>query len=237
LPAETLSMLITCEHGGNLVPRRFAPLFRGRNNLLESHRGYDAGALALARKLAGGLKADLFFSRVTRLLVDLNRSPGNPRRFSEATRRLPVDERAAIEHLYYEPYREQVQAALLRAIGKQGKVVHISVHTFVPAMGNKMRVADIGFLYDPSRKNEAAFCMSWQKTLRQLNPDLKTRRNYPYRGISDGFISHMRTLLPQNSYLGIELEVNQKFPLGDRVRWLKLKQALLNSLVITSRSI
>jgi predicted N-formylglutamate amidohydrolase len=236
LPAKKLCMLITCEHGGNHVPRHFASFFHNQNALLQSHRGYDAGALELAIKLAGGLKAPLSFSRVTRLLIDLNRSPHNPGRFSEITRKLSLDEKAAIENLYYAPYRDQVQSALLRSIEKEGKVIHISVHSFVPVMGRTLRVADIGFLYDPSRRNEAAFCLSWQETLRQLQPDLKTRRNYPYRGTSDGFTSHLRKLYSENSYLGIELEVNQKFPLGDRARWLKLKQALLNSLVITSRS-
>jgi predicted N-formylglutamate amidohydrolase len=234
--AENLRVLITCEHGGNHVPRRFAPFFRNQHDLLESHRGYDAGALELARKLAGGLKAHLFFSTVTRLLIDLNRSPDNPRRFPETTRRLPADEKAAMEHLYYAPYRDQVQSALLGAIKKGGKVIHISVHTFVPVMAGKMRGADIGLLYDPTRLNEAAFCMSWQKTLRQLQPDVKIRRNYPYRGTADGFTAHLRDLLPGNLYLGIELEVNQKFPFGNRARWVKLKQALLKSLVITSRS-
>jgi predicted N-formylglutamate amidohydrolase len=236
LPAKNLRMLITCEHGGNHVPGHFAPFFRNQDDLLESHRGYDAGALELAKKLAGGLKAPLSFSKVTRLLIDLNRSPHNPGRFSEITRKLSSDEKAAIENLYYAPYRDQVRSALLRAVEEEGKVIHISVHTFVLVMGGKLRVADIGFLYDPSRKNEAAFCMSWQETLRQLQPDLKTRRNYPYRGTSDGFTSHLRNLFFENSYLGIELEVNQKFPLGDRARWLKLKQTILNSLVITSRS-
>jgi predicted N-formylglutamate amidohydrolase len=236
LPGKNLRILITCEHGGYHVPGQFASFFSNQYNLLESHRGHDAGALELARKLAGGLKAPLFFSRVTRLLIDLNRSPHNAGRFSEITRKLSPDEKAAIETLYYAPYRDEVQSALVRSIEKEGMVIHISVHTFVPVMGEKIRVVDIGFLYDPSRKNEAAFCMSWQQTLRRLQPDLKIRRNYPYRGTSDGFTRHLRNLFSEDSYLGIELEVNQKFPLAGKVPWLKLKQALLNSLVITSRS-
>jgi predicted N-formylglutamate amidohydrolase len=236
LPARDLCILITCEHGGNQVPRPFASFFRKQGDLLDSHRGHDAGALELARHLAGGLKAPLFFSKVTRLLIDLNRSSDNPERFSKATRTLGADEKAQIENLYYAPYRDEVQSALLRTVEKGEKAIHISVHTFVPVMAGKIRVSDIGFLYDPSRKNEAAFCIAWQKKLCQLQPDLRIRRNYPYRGTSDGFTSHLRNLFSEKSYLGIELEVNQKFPLGERAQWLKLKQALLTSLMITSRS-
>jgi predicted N-formylglutamate amidohydrolase len=235
LAAENLRIFITCEHGGNRVPRHFAPFFCKQDDLLESHRGYDTGALELARTLAGGMNAPLSFSKVTRLLIDLNRSPHNLRRFSEFTKKLSANEKAAIENLYYVPYRDEVQSALRRAIEEGGKAIHISVHTFVPVMAGKIRVADIGFLCDPSRKNEVAFCITWQKTLCQLQPDLKIRRNYPYRGTSDGFTSHLRNLFSEKSYLGIELEVSQKFPLGDKARWLKLKQALLNSLMITSQ--
>ena len=41
--------LITCEHGGNRIPPRYRDLFAGCEALLQSHRGYDPGALTLAR--------------------------------------------------------------------------------------------------------------------------------------------------------------------------------------------
>ena len=65
-------LLVTCEHGGNQVPREYRPLFRGHGSLLRSHRGYDAGSLRMARELAGHFRATLLHSETTRLLVDLN---------------------------------------------------------------------------------------------------------------------------------------------------------------------
>jgi len=47
-----LRFLITCEHGGNRIPARYRPLFACHGALLASHRGYDPGALALARDFA-----------------------------------------------------------------------------------------------------------------------------------------------------------------------------------------
>ena len=32
-------LLLTCEHGGNTIPRAYAPLFRGASRVLASHRG------------------------------------------------------------------------------------------------------------------------------------------------------------------------------------------------------
>ena len=100
-----LRIIITCEHGGNSLPKRFRPLFHNRKKLLESHRGHDPGALELAKKLARGLKAPIFFSEITRLLIDANRSPDNPKRFSEFTGSLSAPEKAIIQELCYQPYR------------------------------------------------------------------------------------------------------------------------------------
>ena len=90
-PCRTDALLITCEHGGKRIPLAFRDLFRGRQALLDSHRGYDPGALAMARQLARAFDAPLVFSTVSRLLIELNRSPGHKQQFSEATRALADD--------------------------------------------------------------------------------------------------------------------------------------------------
>ncbi|HQO04445.1 MAG TPA: N-formylglutamate amidohydrolase, partial [Spirochaetota bacterium] len=51
------ALLLTCEHGGNIIPEGFRPLFTGDRNVLNSHRGYDIGALEAARLLADGTGA------------------------------------------------------------------------------------------------------------------------------------------------------------------------------------
>ncbi len=230
---KPLNIIITCEHGGNAFPKQFSALFLDRTELLESHRGHDPGALGLAKKLARGLKAPLFFSETTRLLIDLNRSPNNPKRFSEITGKLSASEKAIIQELCYQPYRAEVEAELFDNIRKSHLTLHISVHTFMPVLKGKARNADLGFLYDPSRKAEASFCILWQAALRRLEQKLQTRRNYPYRGTADGFTAYLRKSFPEDSYLGIELEVNQKYLSGDGRTWLYLQQLLLKTLRTT----
>jgi hypothetical protein len=46
--------------------------------------------------------------------------------------------------------------------------------------------------------------------------------NYPYQGKADGFTTTLRRQWPGDSYVGIEIEVNQKWPLGDRRTWRRL---------------
>ena len=47
--------------------------------------------------------------------------------------------------------------------------------------------------------------------LAQLAPELRLRRNYPYQGRGDGLTALLRKRHPDAAYVGIELEVNQRF--------------------------
>ena len=58
--------VITCEHGGNRIPAPYRDLFHARQTLLDSHRGYDPGALIMARVLATAFAAPLVASTVSR---------------------------------------------------------------------------------------------------------------------------------------------------------------------------
>ena len=215
------SVIVTCEHGGNRVPRRWQPLFRGRARLLSSHRGWDPGALELARRFGGRL----FFSTTTRLLCDLNRSLHHRALFSEVTRPLPREERERILARHWHPYREQVAAAI--TAGRHA--IHLAVHTFTPVMRGKVRQLDVGLLYDPARAPERDLCRRWRDALKREMPGLRVRMNAPYRGTADGFPTFLRRQLPASRYVGIELEVSQRFPLREPAAWRKLQSALVRS--------
>ncbi len=217
--AKTDYFLITCEHGGNRIPSRYRHLFAGFEALLQTHRGYDAGALALARELARTLAAPLFVSTTSRLLIDLNRSIGHPRLYSEATRDEPARVRSEILERHYLPHRNKVEAEIAEAIARGNRVIHVASHSFTPALDGAVRNADIGLLYDPARPGEAELCRHWQAQLRALAPSLKVRRNYPYAGKSDGFTAYLRCRFPAESYLGIELEINQQHVFNGGRHW------------------
>jgi predicted N-formylglutamate amidohydrolase len=228
--AAAMNLLLTCEHGGNGIPARYAPLFRAHERLLRSHRGYDIGAVAYARDFARAFGAPLVYSTTSRLLVELNRSPHHPNLFSRVTRRLPSEERERILQRYYRPYRSAVEAHVASAAGDGERVLHISCHSFAPRMSGVRRNAEIGLLYDPAREQEARFCRAWQRTIERLEPGWRVRRNYPYRGSDDGLTTYLRSRFGAGVYCGIEIEVNQKFPLGDARIWHAARRTLLASL-------
>ncbi len=226
------AVIVSCEHGGNSVPSRYAALFKDKKRLLENHRGYDFGALELAIKISESLGCPIYFSTVTRLLVDLNRSPRNHRKFSEVVRPLDPKEKGFILERYYWPYREEVQSGVKRFVSR-GSVLHLSIHSFTPVLKGVKRSADIGLLYDPVRKAESKFCEKWRRAILSTDGSIRVRRNYPYRGVSDGMTSYLRKFFPERVYWGIELEVNQKYLRGERRLWNTLTRSIVDSLITT----
>lgn len=204
-----MKLLLTCEHAGARVPARWHHRFAGAGDLLASHRGLDVGAWPLARHLAGALGAPLVAHQETRLLVDANRSPHHPAFFSELTRGLPPEERARIVRDHWEPHGARVRERIAALLAEGGSVVHVGVHTFTPVLDGVARTADVGLLYDPARRREAALCAAWKVALLRREPGLRVRRNYPYRGVSDGLVTTLRKELPEAHYVGVELEVGQ----------------------------
>ncbi|MBK0402896.1 N-formylglutamate amidohydrolase [Adhaeribacter sp. BT258] len=222
-------ILITCEHGGREIPEKYGPYFQAHQPLLETHRGWDIGALELYKKLVAAGADASFFSETSRLLVELNRSLHHPNLFSDITRQTAEVEREAILEAHYHPYRKQVENAIQTFISQKHSVLHLSVHSFTPELNGEIRNADIGLLYDPQRNTEKEFCARWKQEFEKLDTGLKVRFNYPYRGTADGFTTHLRKLFPDEKYGGIELEVNQKFPQGDKKNWEKVQQIIMQS--------
>ena len=223
------SYLVTCEHGGNRVPASLRPVFRDSRVLLATHRGFDPGALVMARQLATAFAAPLVTSTVSRLVVDLNRSIGHPHLFSKATRNTSQATRASILDQYYQPYRTEVERLVAQAVARGRRVVHVSSHSFTPVLDGTVRSADVGLLYDPARRGEVELCARWKQSLAARAPTLRVRRNYPYAGKGDGLTAYLRRRFPPAAYVGIELEVNQHIVLAAGRPWAALRGTLVDS--------
>ena len=208
LPIDRI--LITCEHGRTAVPREFADLFRGRARLLESHRGHDRGALELARVLARRFGAPLVVAPYTRLLVDANRTRRRRSLFSPITRALSPETRERIVTRYFEPHRAEVLRHVRASLRRRRLVLHLGVHTFAPVVRGVRRRSDVSLLYDPARANEVELCRAWRRELRR-GPRLYVRFNYPFLGKNDGLTTWLRRRFDDRRYLGIEIEVNDRF--------------------------
>lgn len=214
-------LLLTCEHAGNRIPRDYAKFFRGADEVLQSHRGWDPGSLEIGRLLSRELRAPLLTVDWSRLLVESNRSPNNPRIWSEFTAGLSPAERQQILDRYWWPHRNEVLAAVQAGVASNRHVVHIAVHSFTGVLHGETRNAEIALLYDPARAREVDLCNRWIEGLRESLPEFRVRRNYPYRGNADGLTTWLRRKFPDPDYAGIELELNQDLLASKRCRMLK----------------
>lgn len=222
-------VVVSCEHGGYDVPRAHLGRFGDAGETLRTHRGWDAGAAPLARRLSAHLGAPCFVATVTRLLVDLNRSAHHPAVFSEFTRALPAGERAALIETYHTPHRARVERAVREALDAGFDVLHLGVHSFTPAWRGEPRAVDLSLLYDPARDAERTLAARWVAGLAAALPEWRIRRNVPYRGTSDGLTTTLRKAFPDPRYMGIEIEVNQRFVGADDT----FPDALADALIAT----
>lgn len=228
VPMAEPALIVTCEHARNTVPAKWRFLFASRTAVLRTHHGYDRGGLSLARTLAHVVGGPLVAAPATRLLVDVNRSEGNPALFSRFTKSLSPVSRGELLRTLYAPVRRRTRELVDGRIERRRTVIHVSVHTFTPVLRGVTRTADIGILYDPSRHFERTLAFQWRATLWRLDPSLRVRLNYPYRGISDGHVRALRKLFTDRDYAGIELEVNQRWVRTGR--WPGVRSTLARSL-------
>jgi predicted N-formylglutamate amidohydrolase len=208
--SRNTKLILTCEHGGNKIPHAYLPYFRNAKKVLSTHRGWDIGALKVAKFLARDLKAPLLYAEVSRLLVDLNRTPTHPTAFSEFLDSLTAVEKNKVLKKYHSPYRDLVQQKVLSRVSKKQEVFHFSIHSFTPILNKIVRLCDIGVLYDPKRSLEKAVARNLQLQLKRSFPNFRIRMNYPYKGTGDGLTSTLRKRTLAKKYSGIEIELNQK---------------------------
>lgn len=179
---------------------------------MNSHRGWDPGALEVATFLSQQVDAPLYEMSVTRLLIEMNRSLDSDELLSEYSCGLPDVEKKSILQEFYLPYRSSIEDAIIR-IDKP--VLHLSIHSFTPVLNDVVREVDIGLLFDPARSNEVLICHRLKKSLEEQLPGLAIRFNEPYKGTDDGLTTFLRSRFDTDSYSGIEIEINQKFVNSD----------------------
>ncbi|MCB0781631.1 MAG: N-formylglutamate amidohydrolase [Flavobacteriales bacterium] len=200
-----MKLILTCEHGGNEVPAEYWDLFQGAEDVLQSHRGWDPGALDLYATLLQHADAG-WSATVTRLLVELNRTLGHPELFSEYSRVLGPADRERVLAIHYAPFRLAVADRIAGYLNAGHAVLHVSVHSFTPVLDGKPRDLEVGLLYDPAHGRERVIARDWKDRMQELAKGWRIRMNQPYKGTADGHTKALREFFGER-YAGIELEV------------------------------
>lgn len=205
------ALVLTCEHAGNLIPPTFQYLFKGADGELEAHTGWDPGSLEITRTLAEHFGVEYFSYEYTRLLIEVNRSEKHAQLYSKYSQKLMSQDKNFLLKTYYQPYRRKIEGVMRDFLEDNFIVVHLAVHTFTPIWEGKEREVEIGLLFDETREGEATFCRQWLQEIKSIDPIREVKMNEPYQGADDGFTTYLRTRFSDDEYLGLELEVSQKF--------------------------
>jgi predicted N-formylglutamate amidohydrolase len=225
--------LVTCEHASNRLPARYGALGLEPARLSE-HIAWDPGSLEIARALARRLGCPLHEGRYSRLLIDLNRNLRHPKLIAQRSfgveipgnQNLDAAERERRIREYWTPYRDRVLSDIRSIVERAGRCIHFGVHSFTPVVDGVERDVCVALLYDPSRGTEVEVAGKIGAPLKAGG--VRVRRNYPYRGVSDGLVTACRKLFGESEYAGIEIEVSQKL-LGSDQGVRRIAEALIGS--------
>jgi predicted N-formylglutamate amidohydrolase len=146
---------LTCDHGGNLLPRTLGGLGLHPREL-ERHIAWDIGAAALARRLAEALDAFLIVQTYSRLAIDCNRPPQSPTSIVELseTTLIPGNQRVdstdadARRRQIFQPYHDRISVELDARTVLGRPTILVAVHSFTPVFKGESRPWHVGVLYN-----------------------------------------------------------------------------------------
>jgi predicted N-formylglutamate amidohydrolase len=208
-PRALTPVLLTCEHASNRLP--FPGRADGRvRGALDSHWGWDPGAMALTREVARRLGAAAVVGRWSRLLVDLNRPVSDPTlaRREAGGVELPWNRRLSPRKLesriltYHTPYHAEIDRLILRHLVRGVRPTLVAIHTFTPELNGRNRPFDAGVLFT----DHAKLAYRIGKALR--TGGLRVRYNEPYSGLA-GMMYSVDRHGTHHGLTNLELEFNQ----------------------------
>lgn len=214
-------VVLSCEHASCRIPPHLGDLGL-RFDELRDHVGWDIGAAELTRALAERLAAPAVLSRVSRLVIDCNRSPADADLIVATSHgvtipgnaQLTEDERRWRLAAYHEPFHTELDEVL------RDQPAHwlLSLHSFTPRLRGAHRDFEAGVLFDGDETRAHRFA----ENLTQAG--LEVRLNEPYSGF-DGLIYSARRHGRAHGRPYLEVEINQAC-LRDRTGSERIAEAL-----------
>ena len=207
-----IGLVLSCEHASWTLPP--AVDLGVPDDVLRSQASWDPGAYDIAAALGEELGLPVHTGAFSRMWVDLNRPPEHPDVIPRLSYGAPVPgnagltaaERAARLADFHAPYWQAVRRDARARLQSIGTCLHVSSHSFDPALDPERRTFDLGVLYDPASELEAQLAERLLFGLRGAG--LAVRANQPYGGAEPALVTSLRAELAGQRYAGIELETS-----------------------------
>ena len=207
-----IGLVLSCEHASWTLPPGVE--LGVPPDVLQSQAGWDHGALDIAARWSEAIGLPVHAGRYTRLFVDLNRPADDPDAVPAicygavvpGNEHLSPGDRAARLAAFHAPYWDAIRRDVRARLADRGGVLHLSSHSFDPALDPPARQFDVGVLYDPAHAFEAELAERLMFQLRSAG--LAVRANQPYSGTGRAVCTSLRAELAGLRYAGIELETS-----------------------------
>ena len=210
-PDAPAPVVLACDHASNALPAALDQLGLGPVELAQ-HIAWDIGAAQVTRLLAARLNATAVLAGYSRLVIDCNRSPGDPASIVGISDNIVIPGNQAVDDAAAElrlneafwPYHHAITQALAhRWRHDRGHApALIAIHSFTPAMNGFQRPWHLGVLWNRDPRLAGPLLAQFR-----ANPELCVGDNQPYSGRDVGF-----TMDAHGSAAGLphlEIEIRQ----------------------------
>lgn len=215
--------VLICDHASSVVPRALKCLGVPDCELLR-HIGWDIGAAAVTRGLAERLDAPALLAGYSRLVIDLNRQPGDPTSIppvSDGTA-IPANQglsdavvQARLDELFW-PYHHAITETIGRQWRHSGRPpVLIAVHSFTPVMDGAARPWHVGILWN----HDPRLAVPLIRRLRERG-DLVVGDNEPYSGRSLAYTTERHAAAAGLPHAGLEIRQDLISDDAGAARWV-----------------
>ena len=226
-------ILLVCDHASRAVPRSLASLGLDEN-ALSQHIAWDIGAAELTRRLAQRLDAPAVLAGYSRLVIDVNRQPGDPQSILGASdgvvvpgnARLAEAAQEARAEAFHWPYHHAVDQAFARLRRAGPEPVLFSVHTFTPSLGGEDRRWDLGVLWNRDPRIAVPLI-----EILQESTGLQVGDNQPYSGKDIAYTLNLHAGAAGLAHCAIEVRQDHCETEAGLQRFTDLLAAALNRIL------
>ncbi len=179
---STSPLLFLCDHANNRVPKSLDHLGLDLS-VFGKHVAYDIGCEKLTLLLAERFDATALLAHYSRLVIDLNRHPGDGSSIPEVSDTIQIpgnhaltpEEIKAREEALFWPYHNQIEH-LLQTIQARGQTPLLcAIHSFTPVFKEYQRPWHIGVLWDRDQRLSTPLLESLR-----AEPNICVGDNEPY---------------------------------------------------------
>ncbi|TDQ83840.1 putative N-formylglutamate amidohydrolase [Dongia mobilis] len=224
--AGAAAIVIICDHASNLVPPHLNDLGLGRHEL-QQHIAWDIGAAGIARILADDLDSPAVLCGTSRLVIDCNRHPHDPKAMPAVSdgiivpgnQILDAAARQARVDAYFTPYHDAIEAVIGARLQAGQRPLILSVHSMTAQMaGGTFRPWQIAL-----SSNEARDATDRMLAILRRNAGITVGDNQPYNmDPAEDYSTPVHALARNLPYLQVEFRQDEVADDAGIKRWAAL---------------